>query len=691
MQAYTADKIRNIAILGHSGSGKSSLIEAMLFNSGAIDRIAKAGEGQLTMDFDQEEQRRHITINTSAAACEWKSHKFNFIDTPGDFDFVGEVMSALHVVGSTLVMVSAKAGLEVGVEKAVRLSKNEQLPMAFFVNKIDDENIDYNQVISELKDRFGRGVTPFVVPIHEDRRYIGFYDVLGKHAYHFDGKGGLVDAEASAEVLEEAERCREALVEQAAESDDELMMKFFEGEPLTDEELFAGLRQRIFEGLLIPVWCGSATENFSIRYLMDQMAAFMPSSSEKKPVLAHDAKGEWVELPCSTEGPRVAYIFKTIADPFVGKISYFRVFSGVFSSDQTAYNPSTEKEERLNNMFFMVGKKQIPVTRVEAGDIAAFTKLSNTFTGDTLSERTEVHKLDPVELPHPYLTLAIFPEKQGEDDKIAQGLSKLREEDPTFEFAANPETKQMTISGVGEMQVDVIVSKLKNRYKVSAYTEPAKVPYREMIRKKVKAQGRHKKQTGGHGQFADVWIEFEPNLESEALVFDEKVFGGAVPKAYFPAVEKGLQEAVHEGVLAGYPVVNLKATLVDGSYHDVDSSEMAFKIAARLAYKNGLEQASPVLMEPYSSLKVYCPEEDMGDIMGDVNKRRGRILGIEPREEYSIVSAEVPTSELGRYATDLRSMTQGRGFFSMEFARYEQMPDAQAQRVIDEAKKAQEQ
>lgn len=687
MQAYTADKIRNIAVMGHSGSGKSSLIEAILFNTKSIDRMAKPNEGSLTMDFDQEEARRHITINSSAAACEWKNHKFNFIDTPGDFDFMGEVMSALHVVGSGLICVNAKAGREVGVEKSVRYAKKENVPVSFFVNRLDEENADFDATIESLKENYGRGVTPFMIPIYDNRKFVGFYDVVNECAYHFESNGALKLTQAPADVVSQAETYKEQLIEQAAESDDELMMKYFDGEDLTDEEFITGLRKRIFEGLLTPVWCGSATQNLGIEYLLDQMGAYLPSSSEKKPVHATNKNGEELLLACDNNGPLAAYVFKTIADPFVGKISYFRVYSGTLKSDHVAYNPRCDKEERLNNMFFMVGKKQIPVTEISAGDIGAFTKLANTMTGDTLCDKSTSLELDPVELPQPYMTLAIYPEKQGEEDKLAQSLAKLHEEDPTFRFGNNPETKQMTISGLGEMQIDVIVSKLKNKYKVSALTEEAKVPFREMIRKKVKAQGRHKKQTGGHGQFADVWIEFEPNMDSEELVFEEKVFGGAVPKAYFPAVEKGLTEAVQEGVLAGYPVVNLKATLVDGSYHDVDSSEMAFKIAAHLAYKNGLEQANPVLMEPYSSVKVYCPDDVMGDIMGDINKRRGRILGIEPREEYNIVSAEVPSSEMSRYATDLRSMTQGRGFFSMEFVRYEQMPEANAKKVIEEAQK----
>ncbi len=690
MQAYTADKIRNVALLGHSGAGKSSLVEAMLFDTQAIDRMAKPNEGNLTMDFDPEEQRRKITINTSTAACEWKGLKFNFIDTPGDFDFMGEVMNALHVVGTALIVVSAKDGCEVGVEKSMRYAKKENVPASFYINKLDDENADYQKTLDELRERFGRGVTPFMLPMIEERKFIGFVDVLSQKGFHFDGKGGLKEAEVPLELRQQVTTYREEMLEQVAESDDELMMKYFEGEEISDEEFLTGLRKRIHEGLLNPVWCGSAVANLSVRYLLDQMGDYLPSSAEKKPVEALSNDGDLIELSCDSQGPLAAYVFKTITDPFVGKISYFRVYSGVAKADVPVYNQKREKDERLNNMFVMVGKKQIPVTEICAGDIGACTKLASTQTGDTLCLESKQVEITPVELPNPYMTLAIFPEKQGEEDKVAQGLAKLREEDPTFSFGTNAETKQMTISGLGEVQIDVVVSKLKNKYKVAAYTEEARVPYREMIRKKVKAQGRHKKQTGGHGQFADVWVEFEPNMDSEELVFEEHVFGGAVPKAYFPAVEKGLREAVQEGVLAGYPVVHLKATLVDGSYHDVDSSEMAFKIAAHLAYKNGLAQASPVLMEPYSTLKVYVPEEYMGDIMGDVNKRRGRILGIEPREEFSVVTAEVPTSEIAKYATDLRSMTAGRGFFALEFARYEQMPELNAQKVIEDAKKRKE-
>lgn len=681
MQKYTADRVRNISLLGHSGSGKSSFIEAVLFNCGNIDRMGKSNDGNLVMDFDAEEMRRHITINTSVASCEWKNAVLSFIDTPGDFDFMGEVQQALRVSGSSLILVNAKSGIEVGVEKSVRYLQRPGIPYGFLVNAMDEENADFSRCLLDLKNMYGRNIVPFMLPIREDRKFVGFVNVLTKTAYRFGKNGDLTACDVPADLADMLEQYHGELVEQAAESSDELMEKFFGGEEFTKEEFTSGLQDRILHKHLLPVLACSATMNLAVKAVLDMLLDYFPSA-EHKVVQALTPDGTNVELPSDPNGPLAALVFKTIADPFVGKISLFRVYSGKLKNGSTVYNANREKEERITNLSFIVGKKQYETQEVSAGDIGALTKLTETQTGDTLSEKSKPLSLPAIVLPAPCLSMAIFPEKQGEEEKIAQGLAKLREEDPTFDYYTNKETKQMIIAGLGEMQLDVLVSKLKNKYKVLARLEEPKVPYRETIRKKVKAQGRHKKQSGGHGQFGDVWIEFEPNPEQEELVFEEKVFGGAVPKNYFPAVEKGLREACQAGVLAGYPVVNLKATLVDGSYHEVDSSEMAFKIAASLAYKAGLEKASPVLMEPFSAVEIHVPENNMGDVMGDINKRRGRIVGIEHKAGFSVISSEVPTSEMARYATDLRSMTQGRGWYTIEFLRYEQMPKEYADKVI---------
>ncbi|WEG36919.1 elongation factor G [Amygdalobacter nucleatus] len=681
MQKYTADRVRNIALLGHSGSGKSSFIEAVLFNCGNIDRMGKSNEGNLVMDFDAEEMRRHITINTSVASCEWRNAVLSFIDTPGDFDFMGEVQQALRVAGSALILVSAKSGIEVGVEKSVRYLQRPGIPYGFLVNGMDDENADFSRCILDLKNQYGRNIVPFMLPIRENRKFVGFVNVLTKTAYHFAKNGDLTTCDVPADLVDMLEQYHGELVEQAAESSDEFMEKFFNGDEFTEEEFKAGLQERILHRHLLPVLVCSSTLNLAVKSVLDLLLDYFPNATHKV-VQALTPDGTNVELTSDPNGPLAALVFKTIADPFVGKISLFRVYSGKLKNGSTVYNANREKEERIANLSFIVGKKQYETQEVSAGDIGALTKLTETQTGDTLSDKSQPLSLPSIVLPVPCLSMAIFPEKQGEEEKIAQGLAKLREEDPTFTYHTNKETKQMIISGLGEMQLDVLVSKLKNKYKVSARLEEPEVPYRETIRKKVKAQGRHKKQSGGHGQFGDVWIEFEPNPEQEELVFEEKVFGGAVPKNYFPAVEKGLREACQSGILAGYPVVNLKATLVDGSYHEVDSSEMAFKIAASLAYKAGLEKASPVLMEPISQVEVHVPENNMGDVMGDINKRRGRIVGIEHKGEFSVISCEVPTSEMARYATDLRSMTQGRGWYTIDFLRYEQMPKEYADKVI---------
>lgn len=681
MQKYTADRVRNISLLGHSGSGKTSFIEAVLFDCGNIDRMGKSNDGTLTMDFDAEEIRRHITINTSVASCEWRNAVISFIDTPGDFDFMGEVQQALRVSGASLILVNAKSSIEVGVEKSVRYLQRPGIPYGFLINAMDDENADFSRCLLDLKNRYGRNVVPFVLPIKENGKFVGLVNVITLKAYRFAEKATVKECEIPAEYRDLADQYHSELVEQAAESSDELMEKFFSGEEFSADEFTEGLKERILHRHLLPVMACAATTNSGVSTVLDLLLDYFPAATHKV-VQALTPDGTNVELTSDPKGPLAALVFKTIADPFVGKISLFRVYSGSLKNGTTVYNANRNKEERITNLSFIVGKKQYETKEVTAGDIGALTKLTDTQTGDTLSEKAHPLSLPSIVLPSPCFSMAIYPVKQGEEEKIAQGLAKLKEEDPTFTYYTNKETKQMIISGLGEMQLDVLVSKLKNKYKVQAELQEPKVPYRETIRKKVKAQGKHKKQSGGHGQYGDVWVEFEPNPEQEDMVFKEKVFGGAVPKNYFPAVEKGLREACKSGVLAGYPVVNLKATLVDGSYHEVDSSEMAFKIAASLAYKAGLEKASPVLMEPYSAVEIHVPESNMGDIMGDINKRRGRILGIEHKADFSVISTEVPTSEMARYATDLRSMTQGRGWYTISFLRYEQMPKEYADKVI---------
>lgn len=687
MKDYTTDKIRNICLMGHGGSGKTTLAEAMLFNTGVLDRFGKVADGTTTTDYDPEEIKRKISIGTALAPCEWKDNKINVVDTPGYFDFVGEVKQAIRICDSALIMVSAKSGPAVGTEKSWAFAKELGIARMFFINKMDDENANFFNALEKLNSLFGKGVIAFQLPILEENKFVGYVDVINMSAKKFD-KGKLVDTAIPANLNDKIKSIKEMLNESIAETDEALMEKFFGGEEFTEEEVKKGLSIGMSDGTIVPVCCGSALENINIQALMDSIVMFMPSPANKPTVKAKKIGTDtYIELKVQKEESLSALVFKTIADPFVGKISFFRVYSGTLKSDSTVYNSNTEKTEKVAQLFMMRGKKQIQVDKLVAGDIGAVAKLQNTNTNDTLCDQAHAVSLDPIEFPEPAISLAVEPKSKGDEEKISSGLHRLQDEDPTFKVTLNTETHQTLISGVGEQHLDVIVSKLKAKFGVSVNLTDPRVPYRETIKKKVKVEGKHKKQSGGHGQFGHVWIEFERG-DTEDLKFEEKIFGGSVPRQYYPAVEKGLRESILKGVLAGYPVVNLKATLVDGSFHPVDSSEMAFKIAAHLAYKKGLEQATPVLLEPIAHVEVYVPDNNMGDIIGDLNKRRGRILGMNPQEDgMQQVVAEVPQAEMFKYATDLRSITQARGYFKLWFDRYEEAPPLVSQKVIDEAKK----
>ncbi len=690
MKIHPADKITNLVLLGHGGSGKTVFAEAVLYNAKVIDRMGKSTDGNLVMDFDPEEIRRQVSLNTSVASCDWQGHRINLIDTPGDFDFVGEVMQGVQVADAGLVMISAKDGMSVGAAKAVKLCNGKKLPFAFMINRMDEANANFDKALASLQEAVGQSVVPLTLPILENGQMTGLVDILDGQAYAVDPVAGArKKIDLPEDLKEQMESYSEALHELVAETDEELMEKYFSGEPFTADEISQGIHTAILDGSFHPVLVGSGFSNWGVTPTVDLLIRYFPNAAAKAPAQAKTGNGDELELPVLADGPLAAFVFKTIADPFVGRISMFKVCSGVFRANSTVYNPGQEKDERISSVFSMIGKKQKSVDEVGAGDIGAVTKLLLTVTNDTLCEKTNIIKLPQIKFPVPCLSMGIVPVVKGEEDKIMAGLNRLRDEDPVFSVRNDPETRQLVISGLGEQQIDVLRSKLKVKYNVEAELEEARVPYRETIRKKVRVQGRHKKQTGGHGQYGDVWVEFEPG-EEEGLTFEEKIFGGSVPKSFHPAVEKGLQEAISEGPLAGYPVVNLKAVLVDGSYHDVDSSEMAFKIAARLAYRAGLPQASPVLLEPISSVEIHIPDDYLGDIMGDLNKRRGRIMGINPEDDEQVVQAEVPTAEMGKYASDLKSMTQGRGWYTIEFARYEQAPQVVADKVIADAKARQE-
>lgn len=684
MGNFKPEEIRNICFTGHGRSGKTTLCEAMLFYAGAIDRFGSTADGTSTLDYDPEEIKRKFSISTAVAPLEYKGCKINLIDTPGYFDFVGGVFEGMKGADSVVITVSGKSGVGVGTEHVFRYAVRAKLPVAMFITKAENENSDYSGILEQIKSRFGSAIVPFTIPVIKDGKAEGYVDVVSGKAYSYDGfKAKEIPVpESAAQALSDA---RDTLYEQIAETDEALMEKYFDGEAFTEEEIRRGIKAGIKESIVIPVFAGELSTGAGVSMFMDTVVGYMPSPKEANPVLATDLKTEdIVELEASETAPLAAVVFKTVADPYVGKLSIFRVISGTMKSDSTVYNPSKEINEKIGRLYIIKGKKQIETDSVSAGDIGAVTKLAGTTTGDTLCNVGDRLVIEPIEYPRPVISLAVLPAAKGDEEKIHGGLVKLREEDPTFTVSNNHETHQMIIEGQGEQHIDVIVSKLLGKYGVNVNLETPIVPYREAIKGRAKVEGKHKKQSGGHGQYGHVVIEFEPGT-GEGLEFAENVFGGSVPKNYFPAVEKGLSDCMEHGVLAGYPVVNLKATLLDGSYHPVDSSEMAFKVAASLAFKSGLAQANPVLLEPIGYLKANVPEGLMGDVIGDINKRRGRILGMGSGE----VEAEVPVAEMFKYATDLRSMTQGRGSFVFDFVRYEEAPKNIVDKVIAQAQERQ--
>lgn len=684
MKQYDAKKIINIALAGHSGAGKTSVAEAMLYLAGASDRLGKVNDGNTVCDFDAEEVKRKVSVVTAVAPLEWKGFKINLIDTPGLFDFEGGVSEGMRAADTALIVVSGKNGVNVGTEKAVKAATKSGLTKAFFVNGLCDESARFYRVFETLKASFGPSVCPVVVPYIVDGKANCYINLLEHRAYLYEN--GKMTPTAMPDMGDRLDGLRTAICEAVAETSDEMFEKYFSGEEFTPEEIIVGISTGVKNGTISPVFCGDAQNTFGIDQLLNGLTWLAPSAADKGAEIGVDTNGDPIELAVNENGAAAAVIFKTIADPFVGKLSYFKVISGKISADTPLVNMRTGAPERIGKVLIIRGKKQEEVPYVGAGDIGAVAKLQDANTGDTLCSPARKVVLDPVEYPAPSYSMAIYPKTKGEEDKVAQALARIAEEDPTIKFANNTETHQMLVSGMGEQHLDVVVSKIKAKFGVDVYLEEPKVAYRETIRKKVQVQGRHKKQSGGHGQFGDVWIEFEP-CDCGDLEFAERVVGGAVPKGFFPAVEKGLRDCIKKGPLAGYPVVGLKATLYDGSYHPVDSSEMSFKMAAAVAYKNGLPQANPTLLEPIGALKATVPDNNMGDVMGEVNKRRGRVLGMNPGEDgMQIVEAEVPMAEMSDFATYIRQVTQGRGSFTFTFERYEDAPANVAQKVIERAK-----
>ncbi len=682
MKAYSSEHIRNIAVVGHGGKGKTTLCEAMLYVAGATDRLGRVADGNTVLDFDAEEKRRKSSVSSAMAAIEWDNTKLNIIDAPGLFDFEGGAAEAVRAAEAVLIVTSAGSGVDVGTMKAFKAAEKRGTAKFFAITKTDSDHRSFYKTFEALKEVYGNKLCPTIIPYMEGNLVKCYVNLMTGMAFAYDGGKATKVEMPKDPVIDEM---TSAFMEAVATTDDALMEKFFEGEAFTPEEILKGLCIGIFDGSIYPVYAVSGLTTAAVDQLLYGLAWSAPGAYGYAGEMAKDEAGNEEILPCNVAGPLAAVCFKTVADPFVGKMSFFKVVSGRLTADSTAFNPRTGEPEKIGKIITVKGAKQEEAKEIIAGDIGVLTKLAKVKTGDTLCDAKNVRVLKGVDFPEPCLSMAVKVAKKGEEEKVAAGLQRLMEEDPTIRYVNNTETREQVLSGLGEQHLDVIVSKLKNKFGVDVTLEVPKVAYRETIRKTVEAQGRHKKQSGGHGQYGDVWVKFEP-CDSDDLVFETAVVGGSVPKNFFPAVEKGLRECVEKGFAAGYPMVGLKATLYDGSYHPVDSSEMAFKTAASLAFKNAMPKADVAILEPIGTLTAVMPDDNLGDIMGDITKRRGRVLGMGPAEEPKMqeLSAEVPMAEMGDFSTVLRSVTAGRGSYTLSFARYEQAPKDVADKVIAE-------
>ncbi len=689
MNVYTSEKIRNVVLLGHGGCGKTTLVEAMAYTTGITKRQGKIEEGNTISDYDKEEVKRLFSISTTVVPVIWEDTKINILDTPGYFDFVGEAEEALNAADAAIIVISAKAGVEVGTMRAWDYCEKYNLPRMFFVTDMDDDNASYRQVVEDLTKIYGKKIAPFHIPIRENEKFVGFVNVVKMAGRRFTSMGNYEECPIPDYSMENLTRFRETLLDAVAETSEELMEKYFAGEEFTQEEISLALRNNVIDGTVVPVLMGSGLNAQGATMLLQAIEKYFPAPGKQEIAGTNVKTKEIFKADYNDKLPMTARVFKTIADPFIGKFSLIKVCSGVLKSDSSIYNADKDTEEKISRLYVLRGKEQIEVNELHAGDIGAIGKLSDTTTGDTLSTKAVPVVFERQEMPKPYTYQRFKTKNKGDDDKVSQALAKIMDEDLTVKVVNDKENRQTLLYGIGDQQLEVVVSKLQTKYKVDIDIMKPRVPFRETLRKKVRVQGKYKKQSGGHGQYGDVHIEFEPsgNME-QSYDFAEKIFGGSVPKNYFPAVEKGIAECVLKGPVAGYPVVGLKATLVDGSYHPVDSSEMAFKMATIQAFKQGFMEASPVLLEPIASLRVVVPDKFTGDIMGDLNKRRGRVLGMNPLQGgKQEILADIPLSELYGYSTDLRSMTGGAGDFSYEFNRYEQAPSDIQQKVIEDNEK----
>ncbi len=689
MKRHSSDRIRNVAVCGHGGTGKTSLVEAMLFAAKAIERLGRVEEGTTTTDFDAEEIRRRITISAALAPLEWQDHKINLIDTPGYPDFIGEVSGALRAVESIALTVDAVAGVEVQTEKIWALAARASASRLVIVTRMDRENASFARAVDSLQQKFGRQLVPLQSPIGSEGGFSGVVDLVTMQA---SGDAGAIPRDKiPADALEAATAMRERLVEAVAETDERLTEVYLEQGQLADDALTQGLHAAVRAGTLVPVLCVAATRGRGVTPLLDALVRLLPAPTERDPIGAHNGKGTAVPVAPDPAGPLAAQVWKTMADPYVGKLSYFRVFSGVLKSDAQVWNAGKGKVERIGQLLQLRGKHQEPAAEFPAGDIGAVAKLADAATGDTLTDKDKSVALEPIEFPKPAIAMAVQPKSKADEDKLGSALARLVEEDHTLATLRANEMHQTILAGMGESHLEIVADRLKRKFGVEVTLSLPRVAYRETVRAHARVQGKHKKQSGGRGQYGDCWIELDPAGRGGGYEFVDKVFGGAIPRQYIPAVEKGVNDAMHEGIVAGYPVVDVKVTLVDGSYHDVDSSEMAFKIAGSMAFKRAMQEAKPVLLEPIGTVAVHVPDDQMGDIIGDLNSKRGHIQGMEPGGDgTTTVRAQVPMAEMLRYASDLRSLTGGRGTFELEFSHYAEVPSQIADKVTAEARKQKE-
>lgn len=688
MANFDVEKIRNIAVIAHGGAGKTSLIEAMLFDSGSIDRLGRVDDGTTTMDYEPEEITRKITISSSVAFCDWNDYRINLVDTPGFINFLEDTRGCLRGVDGAIVIVSALSGVKAETQKIWKYASEFELPRLIFVNKMDKENANFSRPLGELEKAFGKDALPLQIPIGAGESFRGIVDLIKMKAVLFDD-GKSTEAEIPPDMLPEVEEYRKKLIEKIAESDDALLEKYLEGGALTDEEIIKGIKEGALTKRFLPVTCGSALKNIAIPQLLDAAVLCLPSPAEMariSPVKGKNPKdGKEVERKPSQTDPLSAYVFKTIADPFAGRLSIFRVYSGSLKADSNVLNTTTGAKERIGQVFYLMGKKQISAQTIGPGEIGVVAKLKETFTGDTLSEDAHQIIFEKVKFADPIISYAIAPKSKGDEDKVGTGLHRILEEDPTLRFQRDEETKEMLLSGMGQVHLEVSLERLKRKFGVEVVMQTPKVPYRETIKISARAQGRYKKQSGGRGQYGDCWLEIEPLQRGAGYEFLDKIVGGVIPQQYRPAVEKGVIETMREGVIAGNPLVDIRVKLYDGSYHSVDSSEMAFKIAGSMALRKAVQEAKPVLLEPIMKVEVVTPDDTLGTVIGDLNSRRGRVQGVEPQAGGNQkINAQVPMSEMLTYANQLTSLTSGRGLYSMEFSHYEDLPSHLTQKIIAE-------